>query len=181
MFVRVKHVRNKATGKKYPYAYIVENSWKKGRVKQKVKKYLGRVHEFERQDEPFEEFVNCEIKQYLDKGYKDIVNDLVVWELMNHGFTKDVGGKGKNVYVNDKLKYDARSRKLTNHLGVDVAVAANDGLICTFKIKKLANIRPSEDEYQEEFGYRMAKEYVEAGIKVPEDVFVTLFEKVWLT
>ena len=37
MFVRAKTVK----GKKY--GYLVENTWKRGKVKQVVKKYLGRV------------------------------------------------------------------------------------------------------------------------------------------
>jgi hypothetical protein len=37
MFIRAKSVK----GKKY--AYLVENIWKKGKVKQVVKKYIGKI------------------------------------------------------------------------------------------------------------------------------------------
>lgn len=38
VFIRTKQI------KKYHYAYLVENTWKKGRSKQRVVQYLGRVY-----------------------------------------------------------------------------------------------------------------------------------------
>ena len=37
MFVRAKTIKNKK------YGYLVENIWKNGKVKQKTKKYLGKI------------------------------------------------------------------------------------------------------------------------------------------
>ena len=42
MFVRIKNIKS-SNGKLLPYAYLCETDWNKGKVKQKVVKYLGRV------------------------------------------------------------------------------------------------------------------------------------------
>ena len=49
-FIRTKWIKKKGSPKRYEYAYIVENKWRKrgNPVKQKTKKYLGRVYRFDR-------------------------------------------------------------------------------------------------------------------------------------
>ena len=62
-FIRTKKIKG------YEYAYIVENTWKKRgcKVKQKTKKYLGRVYRHDKiNTKDFFEFYNIEnIKEYL--------------------------------------------------------------------------------------------------------------------
>ena len=56
VYIRIKKIKKK--GREYRYAYLVENRWKK-RVRkgskkgarQKVKGYLGKVHDFSRVDD----------------------------------------------------------------------------------------------------------------------------------
>ena len=81
MFLRKKKVKNKE------YLYAVENSWNKGIVKQKVKKYLGRVHKLEEvRKVSFSAFIQkkkeLELEEYLNLIDSDsLVYDLIKWEL----------------------------------------------------------------------------------------------------
>ena len=91
-FIRIKKIKG------IEYAYIVENSWQENKVKQKVKKYLGKVYKFERKkfknvDEElggFIGFVKDELEHYLAVTEpKKILLDIIKWELSNHGFKQD--------------------------------------------------------------------------------------------
>jgi len=172
-FIRLKKIK----GNKY--AYIVENTWKKGRVKQHVKKYIGRVHKFSRQRfgseeeelEDFLKFVDNSLEEYLAKNdAKTIMLDTVRWELKNHGF----------VVIDDEWRKDNLifSEKKTAVLGnkTDAAFAFNEGMLNTFMLKKLLRFEYKGNE--EEIGYKMAKDFVELGIKVPKQIFIGLYEKI---
>ena len=172
-FVRVKRILNKKTGKRYPYAYIVSNSWKGNKVKQKVKKYLGSVHYFERKDVSFEKFINMGMNNYLDiKNKKEIIMDLVRWELCNHGFVSE----GKCL-VNAQCCFDTIKNKLHNNRGKHIAVASNDGILCSYLIKKI--LKFDYDGTEQDIMYNFAKDFVELGISIPHDVFIALYEKVF--
>ena len=83
MFLRTKEVKGNS------YLYAVENTWKKKKgVKQKVKKYLGRVHNFRESKKgvEFDMFLNMhynfELDDYLENNESDkIISDLIRWEL----------------------------------------------------------------------------------------------------
>ena len=89
-FVRTKKIKNKE------YAYIVENKYRKrgNPVKQKTKKYLGRVYRFERKNDfDFFEFYSISDNiSYLDQSSKKkLMLDLIKFELVNHGFKEEDG------------------------------------------------------------------------------------------
>ena len=78
MFVRTKKIKGQR------YAYLVQNKWVDGQVKQKVKKYLGKVYSPEKISEtPFyEQHVNYD----ENENHKNMIKDIVKLELVNHGF-----------------------------------------------------------------------------------------------
>src|SRR3989338_7419963 len=92
-FIRTKKIDGKE------YAYLVENKWYKHSFKgkgrgprQKVSKYLGRVHSFNKTDNTG--FFNYkkinDLEQYLKNGNKQkIFKDLVEWELSRHSINKE--------------------------------------------------------------------------------------------
>lgn len=178
-YIRKKRIKTKKGV--YEYAYVVESKWKK-RIKdsrQKVKAYLGRIYVFKRlKDDDFSSFYSVgDIKEYVkNKGKSDIINDLIKLELYNHGFTEKAG-----LLVNNKISFDIGKREFYieedgNKVNKKMVLALNNGFLCKEHIEKLVNFRASVSE--DETGYKLAKAFVEAGLKVPKDVFVEVFEKV---
>jgi len=62
-----------------------------------------------------------------------------------------------------------------NYKGKDVAIKINEGYMCNHTLSKLINFKINEDE---EVGYSLAKVFVDAGINVPKELFVKIFEKI---
>jgi hypothetical protein len=168
-FIRTKKIKGKE------YAYIVENSWRKRgkKVKQKTKKYLGRVYRFDRVNiMDFFEYYNIDDTNYYlnNKTKEDIIIDLIKLELYNHGF-KDKS----NSWQKENITFDLKNRKAYNNKNKSIALAFNEGFLTDHAIKKILNFRA---EVQED-GYDLAKLFVEAGIAVPKEIFVGYFRKVF--
>src|SRR3989338_4060929 len=177
-FIRIKKIKG------IEYAYIVENSWQENKVKQKVKKYLGKVYKFERkkfEDEEYElagfiGFVGDELEHYLAVAKpKKILLDIVKWELSNHGFKQEV--KNIQLWKNNVCIFNEKLIAVINDNKADVAFGFNDGLLNTFKLRKLLRLNYAGEE--QEVGYKLAKDLVELGLKVPKEVFVGLFQKMY--
>ena len=77
MFIRLKKVQGKH------YAYKVHNRRVRGKIKQKVKGYIGRAYIPEKTNEKdFFEFIKKDTNSY-DKSLKHSVGDLIKWELLS--------------------------------------------------------------------------------------------------
>ena len=168
-FIRTKRIKNQE------YAYIVENRWRKrgNRVKQKTKKYLGRVYRLDRVNMmDFFEFYNIDdISYYLNsKTKEELLLDLIRLELYNYGF-EDKG----NIWQKEDVVFDLKNRKVYNNKNKSIALAFNEGFLTDFAVRKLLNFRAEV----EEDGYDLAKLFVEAGIAVPKEVFVGFFRKIF--
>ena len=166
MFLRIKKVNNAK------YAYLVDNKWYKrkgkGRGKgsrQKVKKYLGRIFEFERaNDKEFLIFRNIDnIGDYIKNNEKNsIINDLIQWELFRHN-------------IGDEFDIDTLKGKVLKK-DKEISLAMNEGFLNSYTLARLFNFKFDQDEQE---GYKFAQAFVEAGIDVPKDVFVGIFGKVY--
>jgi hypothetical protein len=166
-FIRVKNIKKKS-GNSYEYAYLVENKWMKRGGKgsrQKVKAFLGRVHKpvlVENKD--FLEHHSIEdIDSYVkENSLSKVAQDLISWEFVKHGVSNEfiVDFEGKVV------------RKYNNK----AVLKMNEGFLCDHTLKKLVGFRFKEDE--EHAGMALAKAFVEAGINIPQELFVKVFEKV---
>ena len=183
VFIRTKKLKKKS-GNIYTYAYLVENKWKKrakGRKKsrQKVKAYLGRVYNTDKKsDIDFLESLSIEnINKYIDeKSKKDIIIDLVKYELLKHGFD-EVGGlvsNGEIFFDLDKVEFSVLEG-LKRKPGI--VLSLNEGFMCKETIKRLTHFYVEGTE--EEIGYKYAKAFVEAGIDVPKEIFIGLFGKLF--
>lgn len=165
-FLRIKNINGQ------DYAYVVENSWLKG-SRQKVKAYLGRVYRFDiKNDKDFLSFIGIsDIEGYIKNNeIKKIVVDLIQWEVFKHEIDKN------------EFNVDIENRKIQRK-NKDICIKINDGIFCS---KTLSNLLDFKVEVKEEgkennrediVGYKLAKAFVEAGINVPQEVFVGLFEK----
>ncbi|MBI2650097.1 hypothetical protein HYX04_02160 [Candidatus Woesearchaeota archaeon] len=160
-FFRIKKIKGKE------YAYMVESKWHKKGSRQKVKGYIGRAYRFDlKNNVDFLRHSKIEdVQNYIQSNGKNrIINDLVEWELFKFGISKeefsiDLGNA--NIKKNKK----------------NAALLINDGFMCSLTLKKLLDFKPEGDEQTD--GYRLARAFVEAGIKVPQDIFVGLCQKLF--
>jgi hypothetical protein len=157
MFIRTKKVKG------HQYAYLVRNRWTKEGPRQSVSQYLGRVHAPERTgDKPF-----CEAcSNAVDLGTRDLIERLVTWELENHGFREQRGR-----WVSGDLSVNL------SRMEVSGVLRLNSDYLCDYTLRRLLRFKSSRDE--SEVGLRLAKVFVQAGIPIPEDVFVEVFQKVY--
>jgi len=167
MFIRTKKI------KKFEYAYKVKNKWTKSGTRQIIVAYLGRVHKPNKtRNIDFNEFVLKYLKKdtnYSKTNFKDIVDYLIRWELYRHGFN------GKNMEFRQKnlsLKFENNTLL---HRKKSVVLAINEGFLCGETVKRILNFKAEEDE--EDTGFKLANVFVDAGIKIPKDIFVAMFEK----
>ncbi|MBW2976162.1 hypothetical protein KY347_01800 [Candidatus Woesearchaeota archaeon] len=160
-FIRIKKISGKE------YAYLVENRWYKRGFKgkgkgsrQKVSRYLGRVHSFVKVDNTgFFEFKGIkEPEQYLKSNNKEkVFGDLVEWELFRHCVDK------KEFMINlDKTGVSKN--------GKEVTLKINDGFLNSYTLNRLFNLKSGDSYY-------LARCFVDAGIDVPKEVFVGVFGK----
>ena len=166
MYIRKKAIRNKKTGAVYHYAYAVESRWRKKGARQKVKHYLGKVHTFPLiEEKDFFVFAGVEEgkKEEFLKGAlaKQLIRRLFEWELSKHkveGFSID---------------WEAGSVRKE---GKPASIEMNEGMLNTYTLQRLLRFKVERSE--EEVGYALAKAFVEAGVKVPQEAFIAVFGKV---
>lgn len=173
-FVRVKN-KKKKDGTIAEYAYIVENRRAWGKVKQRTKKYLGRVYRFDEINAAeFYEYFGIDpsdVSSYLEgKSVKEILFDLISLELYKYGFSKVKNRKW--LWSLDEINVDLRDNKFYTSRG-SVALGFNDGFLCKHYVSKLMNFRVNT----EDDAILLAKTFVEAGIDVPKEVYVGIFDK----
>ena len=156
-FIRVKKI------KKWEYAYLVENKWKGSGARQKVKGYLGRVHRLENEK-------NIQINANIDvKDYRQAISDIVRFELLKKGFSEN-----KGVMEKEGIRIDLENNTFTQK-SKNVVLRMNEGFLCPTTYAALANMRAQGNE--EEFGLKLAQAIVDAGLNIPEQVFVRIFDK----
>ncbi|MFH0978281.1 MAG: hypothetical protein V1837_03175 [Candidatus Woesearchaeota archaeon] len=167
-FIRVKK-RKKGDGAECEFAYLVENSWNSERrqAKQKVKQYLGKVTRNEKTSVEFFEHVKTTNKEeYLQRPFSTIIKDLIDWELAQHNL------KG--------LAVDFVASEIRDQSGTDTKVIAmNEGFLCNYTLRRLQELsqpKPDDDYGERVPGLELAKALVAAGIQVPKEVFVALYE-----
>ena len=175
-FVRIKKIKTKK-GSVFSYAYLVENRYRKRKKagRQKVVGYLGRVFSYpKKSDTSLESLGVTDIDAYFSqKDYVGVVKDMVVAELLNHGFNFD--GKCYSQSGNEVF-FDGNSIRFGN-VGMmkKVVYQMNEGFLCKQTYRKLINFEGSGDE--REVGMQFSHAVLEAGLKMPSEVFVGLFDK----
>ena len=161
-FFRIKKIKGKE------YAYIVENEWKKKSSQQKVKSYLGRVYRFDlKNNADFAEYFKIDVQSYIESNDKTkIIGDLIELELFKFGISTD------EFFIDLNEKIIQKNKR-------GVVFMVNDGFMCNLTLKNLLEFKSKGDEQTD--GYRLARAFVEVGIKVPQEVFVGLFGKLYKT
>lgn len=172
MFIRVKKIKG------LEYAYLVKSVWKEKTARQKVVKYLGKIHYVEKtQRISFQEF--CEKERIKPETTKEIIQALMQWTLFEHGFTKDPLLHTKWLFDHGKIAGDPEALEL-NSGTKEVTLKINEGYMNSFTLKELENMHLNKEaEEQRSAATILAEAFVAAGIEVPKDVFIDIFQKVY--
>ena len=179
-FVRIKEI-GKKNGKKYRYAYLVENKWRK-RLKggkkgsrQKVGKYLGRVISLDRkEDKEFLDFMQIkDMQQYLKKSKSAIISDLISFELILRGFERK-----NQILKKEDVSFNLERYKFVDKLDKEskIVIEMNEGFLCGYTISRLRSFKARGDD-EREIGVKLAKSFLETGLKVPNEIFVGFYDK----
>lgn len=130
MFIRTKN-RINSKNEKIKYGYLVKNVWK-GKPKQKVVKYLGKIVE-EKPD------IQLNSKVSLAKTWKNTVRQLIKQELINSNFDE----KEKNVFCKNEVNVNLKSNQVfvNNKKGV---IEINEGFLCNYTINKCMNMNTED-------------------------------------
>jgi hypothetical protein len=167
-FVRIKKIKEKH------YAYLVENKWTKKGARQKSIGYLGKLIPIKKKKKPilFEDLLK---KQNLDLSKlstRETILSLIQLELLNHNFKK----KSEILFEKDQIQFNLNDLNVNN--GKRSAVLhLNEGYMCNHTINNLMNFSSEGDE--DKVGLDLAKAFVSAGITVPQEVFVNIFENIY--
>jgi hypothetical protein len=153
MFIRVKKIKGQ------PYAYLVENTWAHKGARQKVLKYLGRVHPIP--STPIDADVSS-------LSYPDAIKLLLRKTLTSAGFT------GTDVLTKDGFTVDLTTLKVTAK-NRSTVLKSNEGFISDHTISDA--LQPPTGKHQA-IAHALASKILEAGIKTTPETFASLFEKV---
>ncbi len=162
VFIRTKKIKNKN------YAYLVENTWTKQGTRQKVKGYLGRIVEMRDQNPiTFQQFMTAH--RLEPKHPQDMIHCLVCWELYQHGFVPN-----GNSWQHEEITVVPSDGTVISRKK-PVVLRMNDNFMSTYTLQKLLAFKPEGDERS--VAVALAEALVSAGIKIPKDVYIELFEK----
>ena len=101
------------------------------------------------------------------------------WTLSQQGFTKDPLVQKKWLLQNGKIVGDPEKLKISSGKK-EVTLKINDGYMNSFTLKELLNIQLSKKtEEQRQAATQLANAFVNAGIQVPQDIFIEIFQKVY--
>ena len=162
MFVRAKTVK----GKKY--AYLVRNKWKKGKVKQEIVKYLGKIVEIPDPNTDFE-FYEVDFSKNKLSCFRDIISK----EFLSRGFIRK-----RNKLVYEDLIIDLVSGKIFQKDQAVVLLLNGRYFYRSILNSLLDFFQPESDE--ERKGERLAKAFSDAGIAVLKEDFVNLYRKIYV-
>ena len=155
MFIRLKKIKNQY------YAYHVQNRRVWGKVKQKVKGYLGKaIFPKKVNNATFLKFIKQDMEVY-SPSLKKAVQDLVNWELYKYNL-KEIS------FDKEKLSITKNNQK--------IIIKMNEGYMYDKTLKDIVNFHAvGDDDYF--IGKEFAESFVKAGIDIPKELFVKLFEK----
>jgi hypothetical protein len=167
VFVRAKTIK----GKKY--AYLVENTWKNGKVKQSTKKYLGKVIDFS--NSKINTNNSFDVIDF-EKPVNEIFKDLIIRELTNFSFQY----QGKNSLIHPSgvvVKLSKRSKFYLNNK--NIVLFFNKRYVYPKLFDLLLNFyEPESDEDKK--GEKLAFRLRDAGINISQNEFVNLYKKIYL-
>ena len=169
-FIRIKKINGQE------YVYLIRNKWTRQGSRQKLSKYLGKLYvpTLDKPDLKFEDFSDINFEKSLSR---DIVRELVKWELARHGFQ----AVKKNLMVKDNCYANLATRDLYLETGrgrSKAAIKLYNDFLAEYTLRKLLDFK-TEKIGMEIVGQEFARAFVIAGINVPKETFITIFQKIY--
>lgn len=159
-FVRVKKINNSE------YAYLVENTWHAGKgSRQQVKAYLGKVIKPEKT-------LDLLAPELKNLSYTDAIRQVTRWTLIQHGFQEGTA----NLLMQGTTLADIGEGRFLNKKS-PCAIMMNEGFLCNHTFKQALEFKTAETT-EEKTGHELANVLLEAGLSIPQELFVQLFEKI---
>ncbi len=140
VFIRTKNIKGKQ------YAYLVENTWKNGRSRQRVVSYLGRVLAPPPAPAP-----------KIRSDEKDILSSLIEQELIHV--------EEEYVFDKDNTSFSFKNRP--------VVFEINGGFLCAYTLQQIMEAKKVRDEDRP--GTALAHAFAHAGLRIPKDAFITYY------
>ena len=145
VFIRTKNVKGKQ------YAYLVENEWVKGRSKQKVVDYLGRVFTVPQAPVP--------------KIGKEILVDDMVSSLIQQELS----------LLEEEIIFN-RENNSFSYKNRPVVLALNGGFLCDHSLAQIMKAHAATQEPRP--GTALATAFANAGLRIPQHAFITYYRSV---
>jgi len=158
-FVRIKKIKGTE------YGYLVENTWTSRGSRQKVKAYLGRIIKPAKAAE-------LPVPDLTSLSFSDAIKAVAKWTLLSHGFQEG----SSSMLMQGTVLADLAELKCINKTNPAV-IAMHEGFLCQHTLQDAVGFIPSGNT-EETIGKELANTLLEAGLSVPHEVFVQLFEKV---
>ena len=160
-FIRIKKIKG------HPYAYLVENRWKGKSSRQKVTGYLGRVVEIPEH--------NSAPAPNMSGDYCSCVQEVITWQLARLGFRQNGAllTKGKLAFSLQDLHFKQRGKE--GDKNSHISIKNHNGFLCHYTLDSFRGFKPWGSD--QETGLALAKIVVNAGLDLPKELFVTLFQK----
>jgi hypothetical protein len=134
------------------YAYLVENTWTTKGPRQKVGRYLGKY---------------VELPEMPVIPAEPDTAKLIAAELRSRGFSDKL--------VSDKIKVNLQT--CTVRQGKKkLVLGLNGGFLCDYTLRKLLHFQPAEEVTP---GYRLARAFSDAGIRISREQFVGIYKKLY--
>lgn len=173
MYIRTKKINNTL------YAYLVSARWSKRKKapKQKTVKYLGKLYQLKKiSNKSFEQFIKKNINKYLKLTKpKKIILDLVRCELKNHKL-KEVK---RDIWQQKNIKVDLKTKRVYDeNTNKTICLEINNNFLTTHTLRNIINFNAPPNLTNMQIGKSLAKAFLSAGITIPEQTFVNIFQKI---
>lgn len=166
MYIRTKR---RITKKDYDiYAYEAKSIRTKEGPRQKVVSYLGKVHKFENNGLTLPFYLSeANLQTYFsDKNLKETVKELLIFELIRHGFSRDGNILTKNEFIVNIDDKTVKSKTKEN-----IVFSINQGFLCTETLKKCLKCIEESSETK-----KLIKSLLLIGLSPDQDSFTQIFE-----
>jgi len=160
-FIRVKTIHDK------PYAYLVENVSTENGPRQKVKQYLGRIHQASALGE--------DTKRNMVSGdsRKEFLLNLVLREMPGFEAKSDKFHFENNVFCPKSFKVQRSTKSGSDK---ETILSLHGGYLSSFTLQRILDFKKSKDV--EKDARVLAKHFLEAGLLVSQEEFVNFYEMI---
>ena len=160
-YIRTK----KINGNKYAYLVEIINTDKGPR--QKVKQYLGRVHELEKKKEI------GDINEGNTK--EEILLNLIVPELSGRGFKEREHNLAYKNFIFNPKDFSL-TKKTKNKTSKEAVISLEEGYLSSFTVQRIINFQKTKNLNED--AHQLAKYFLEAGLQINQELFVRFYEKI---